>query len=153
MFGKIYSRESLSLILIYTMYKYVMIIILIMIICIMNAEDKRYQLKIIEQIPTDQYESPQSPKVKLYWFHRPSCPYCVEMKDAWRDVENHLTSTNIKSEKIDIGKLSDNMRHAMFKKHYNVQTVPAIIKEYADGTYDKYDGARTTKDIISWSKQ
>lgn len=147
MFGILYSRESI--ILIYSMYKYVIIIILIMLICTMNSENNGYQLKIMKQIPTDNYESPE---VTLYWFHRPSCPYCVEMKDAWRGVENHLTNTNIKTEKIDIGK-SDNIRHAMLKNQYNVQSVPTIIKEYADGTHDKYDGARTTKDIIAWSKQ
>lgn len=86
-------------------------------------------------------------KTTIYWFHRPKCPHCVNMKTAWENLDTVgipdkyvLTAVNV----------SDESNQQLAAK-YEVNGVPHIIKVDSDGkVLSTYKGNRSTSDMKQW---
>ena len=79
--------------------------------------------------------------VMVYWFMRPTCPYCTRMQSAWDQIN---VPEPYKKKTIDIG---DNP--AMADK-YGVKSVPHIVKQYPSGHTSVYEGDRSTQSLNKW---
>lgn len=85
------------------------------------------------------------PSVKITWFYRDSCGYCVKMKDEWAKFDS-LAPPSISLTKVDIA----NPKNARLVKEYKVSGVPHIVKEKC-GRREVYSGPRTTEHFLEWS--
>lgn len=79
----------------------------------------------------------------IWWFHRPSCGYCVKMSDEW-DAFVALKPSYITTKKVDTAK------HPRLAREYGVTTVPHIVKEKY-GRKSVYKGPRKADDFLRWS--
>jgi hypothetical protein len=84
--------------------------------------------------------------IKVYWFHRPGCTHCDNMESEWEGVERILQGSCIETKRINTGE----SKYASVKKNFNIDTVPQIIKIKPNGMRYKYEGKRTTDDIVAW---
>ncbi len=80
----------------------------------------------------------------VMWFHRPSCGYCVKMKDEWEAFEGSAPS-NVHTMKID----TSDPANAPLAKKFGVKSVPHIVK-VADGKAEVYSGERTVQGFMNW---
>jgi thiol-disulfide isomerase/thioredoxin len=84
-------------------------------------------------------------KTRVYWMHKPKCPYCIKMKDSWNSVEKHYANSPIVTARaID----TTNKQH--ISDNFNVNGVPHIVKVLPSGMRYKYNGDRSTSDIIKF---
>ena len=84
-------------------------------------------------------------KTTVYWFHRPGCPHCENMKNEW----NRLT--RVVSKKYRLKAINTSIpQNAKLARKYGVQGVPHIIKTKGGSTYDVYDGDRSVMDMKKW---
>ena len=79
----------------------------------------------------------------VYWFHKPTCPYCVEMQPAW-DLFTSGRPGSVKVHKVDKDENPD------LAKNFNVTTVPHIVK-VKNGVREVYTGDRSAEDLLKWS--
>jgi thioredoxin-like negative regulator of GroEL len=80
----------------------------------------------------------------VYWFYRPGCPHCDNMKDEWAKMKKSLPS---KYNVVDVNtSLAKNQKLA---KQYNVQGVPHIVKVNSAGQ-SVYKGQRTASAMKQW---
>jgi glutaredoxin len=89
----------------------------------------------------------QNKSLKIYYFMRDDCKYCIEMKDAWDKVELKLQNSRILCKKININE----PKYKNIKDNFNFKTVPHIVKIYNDGTRNVFEGERTGDEIIAWA--
>ena len=82
----------------------------------------------------------------VYWFHRPGCPHCDNMKSDWESVEKQMAGSSITLKRIDTSK----PQHKKLAKNFGVDGVPQIIKVTPNGMRAEYDGDRTSDNIIEW---
>ena len=80
----------------------------------------------------------------VYWFHRPGCPHCVNMKDAWYNLKQQMPNHNLVS--IDTS-LPQNQALA---NKFGVNGVPHIVKVDSNGNKSVYKGNRSTADMKQW---
>lgn len=127
----------------------VKIIIIILLLCFINDTQQnrqrlyniRHKCKRISSMVGDKISSSKESDVMVYWFMRPTCPYCTKMQSAWDqvDVPNPYTKKT-----IDIG---ENPKMA---DEYGVRTVPHIVKQYPSGHVSVYEGDRSTQSLTKW---
>jgi thiol-disulfide isomerase/thioredoxin len=80
----------------------------------------------------------------VYWFYRPGCPHCDNMKGEWSKMKKSLPS---KYNVIDVNtSLPENQK---LSQQYNVQGVPHIVKVSASGQ-SVYNGKRTASEMKQW---
>jgi thiol-disulfide isomerase/thioredoxin len=83
----------------------------------------------------------------VYWFYRPGCPYCDDMKDAWGKLENILNrNPKYKLHAINVSQA----KNEKLANKYGVQGVPHIVKVQPNGRTSVYDGERSTSDMRKW---
>jgi thioredoxin-related protein len=128
------------------MYKVIAIIVLIVLIYSFNDNS---QFASLQGSRLENSSNQNKPKLKVYWFHRPTCPYCVEMKDEWAGVEAKMRGSTVSTESINISE----PRHAAKKQQFQIDSVPTIIKVSPGGVRTEYNGDRNTGDIVKWISQ
>jgi thioredoxin-related protein len=83
----------------------------------------------------------------VYWFYRPGCPHCDNMKGEWGKMKRSLSS---KYTVIDVNTaLPENQQ---LSQQYNVQGVPHIVKVSSSGQ-SVYNGKRTSSEMKRWIMQ
>jgi glutaredoxin len=92
------------------------------------------------------YYQISSKNITIYWFMKPECKFCIEMKPEWNKVENKLCASGIIYKTIDI----TDSKHKYLKDNFEFKTVPYIVKINNNGTREVFDGERKCDDIIGW---
>ena len=92
------------------------------------------------------YYNNSSNDIKIYWFMKPECKFCIDMKPEWKKVENKLYTSKITHKTIDI----TDAKYKHLKDNFDFTTVPHIVKINSNGTRDVFTGTRTCDDIIGW---
>mgnify|MGYP000011484323 FL=1 len=87
-----------------------------------------------------------SKNIKVYWFYKPDCKYCIEMSDDWKKLENKLYTSGILCKKMNI----EEAKYKHIKDNFNFKKVPHIVKINANGTRDIFDGDRKLDDMLAW---
>ena len=85
---------------------------------------------------------------RIYYFYKPECKFCKELKPAWRLFSDTCSWTMTVPVEIDISQSCNDK----LKKNFNFKTVPHIVKVKND-TREIYDGERTSENILEWSKK
>jgi thioredoxin-related protein len=80
----------------------------------------------------------------IYWFHRPGCPHCENMKGAWKSLEQQMPNHNLVSVNTALP------QNQALSAKYGVKGVPHIVKVDSSGNQSVYKGARTTADMKKW---
>jgi glutaredoxin len=80
----------------------------------------------------------------VYWFHRPGCPHCVNMKGAWESLVRQIPKHNLVSVNTALP------QNKALSNKYGVNGVPHIVKVDAHGNQSVYKGNRTTADMKNW---
>lgn len=83
----------------------------------------------------------------IYWFHRPSCPHCENMKDEWEKLEKMMV--NKKKYKVYAINTTESKNEALVNK-YKVQGVPYIVKVSPNNKTEVYKGNRIASDMFAW---
>ena len=87
-------------------------------------------------------------KTVIYWFHRPKCPYCEQMKDEWTSLtKSGLPDNKYKLIAVNTADSSNNTVAADF----GIESVPHIVKVLPDGSRAVYSGNRTAADMKKWA--
>jgi|SaaInlV_165m_DNA_1040744.scaffolds.fasta_scaffold36089_3 thiol-disulfide isomerase/thioredoxin len=89
---------------------------------------------------------PVKQSLKVYWFYKPGCPHCDEMKEEWVAVEKKLSGSLIDVIKIN----TSDSKYDSFKKNFKVSTVPQITKVKPNGLRYNFNGKRKAEDIVGW---
>lgn len=82
----------------------------------------------------------------VYWFHKKSCPYCVQMQGEWNKFKLMAVASNVRPIAIDIS-LPENKA---MSELYGINSVPTLIK-IENGLPYVYDGDRNASDIYAWA--
>ena len=83
-------------------------------------------------------------KQTVYWFHRPGCPHCDNMKGAWGKL------TGVVSSKYELKAINTSLpKNAALSKKYGVSGVPHVVKTGANG-HTVYKGDRSVADMKQW---
>jgi thiol-disulfide isomerase/thioredoxin len=85
-------------------------------------------------------------QLTVYWFYRPGCPHCDNMKKAWEKSVRHLSMKPISMKGIDTS-ISTNDELA---SNFGVSGVPHLVKVLTDGSRHVYTGDRSSDSIIAW---
>ena len=82
----------------------------------------------------------------VYWFYRPGCPHCDNMKSDWETVVKTLPKKyNLNG--IDTSK----PKNRAICDEFNISSVPQLIK-VRYGKPRVYNGSRDASSIIKWIK-
>ena len=84
--------------------------------------------------------------IKVYRFHRPSCPYCVNSQAEWDKFRFYSMFSTTQTININLNE----MEGEKMARQYGVKTVPTVIGVTADGYMEKYDGERTANGYQQW---
>lgn len=87
--------------------------------------------------------------IKVYRFYRPTCPYCVSSQAEWDKFTSDSMFALIRPMNINLDK-PDN---ATFAKHFNVTTVPTVVKVRPDGSSEVYAGERVATAYMKWARE
>lgn len=83
--------------------------------------------------------------VVVYRFHKPSCPYCVESKDAWDKFSKWAYQNGINAVEEDITNVKENANK------FNVQSVPTVLMVKEGKVISRHEGPRTPGGYVSWA--
>ena len=81
----------------------------------------------------------------VYWFHRPGCPHCDNMKGEWGKMKRSLSS---KYKIIDVDTTLP--QNTQLANRYRVNGVPHIVKVSSSGGQSVYNGNRTADAMKQW---
>jgi thioredoxin-related protein len=96
---------------------------------------------------TSSSEYMKSGPTTIYWFYRPGCPHCDNMKEEW----SALASSDLPSNYILTPMDTSQPSNQPLAKKYNVRGVPHIIKVNAGGNIvSEYKGPRTMQAMKQW---
>jgi len=85
--------------------------------------------------------------VKVYRFHRPTCPYCVRSQSEWDHFKRKCKTKLIDCKDIN---LNDGSHESMaLAAEFNIKSVPTIIAIKDDRVYE-YKGNRSSNDLERW---
>ena len=83
----------------------------------------------------------------VYWFYKPGCPHCDNMKGeiakVQKDLPNYFKFYVVNTAESKNKKLSD---------EFNVTGVPHLVKVKDEKKY-VYNGKRNASDIMKWIKE
>lgn len=83
-------------------------------------------------------------KTIVYWFYRPGCPHCDNMKHAWQMLKHEV------SPKYILKEINTSLpRNQHLANKYDVEGVPHIVKVNYKG-HVVYSGDRSTEDMKKW---
>lgn len=82
--------------------------------------------------------------IKVYWFHRPGCPHCDNMKNDWYNIDGLPDNYHLIS--IDTSK----PENAQLAAQYKVNGVPHIVLVNEANNVYVYKGDRSTDDMTKW---
>jgi thioredoxin-related protein len=83
-------------------------------------------------------------KQTVYWFHRPGCPHCDNMKGAWEQLNGVVSS------KYELKAVNTSLpENSALAKKYGVSGVPHVVKTWANG-HTVYKGDRSVADMKQW---
>ena len=85
-----------------------------------------------------------SKQIIVYWFHRPGCPHCDNMKHAWQMLKKELPPKYLLK---DIN--TSLPRNNELADKYKVEGIPHIVK-VKGSKYVVYSGDRSTSDMKKW---
>ena len=85
---------------------------------------------------------------RVYYFYKDKCPYCKKMQSAWDLFTSSCSWTMIVPIKIDCS-VESNQK---LRDDFGAKTVPHIVKVYGDKR-EKFEGERTSEEILSWAKK
>jgi glutaredoxin len=92
--------------------------------------------------------SGNSKKETVIWFHRPSCPHCVNMQGEWnkfvKQANSELRGIEVKDVNIEKDPETANK--------FQITSVPFIIKIKSCGKQMVYTGDRTAKSLMEFAK-
>lgn len=112
------------------LYQVIKILIILLLIYAIYPPDK-----------TERFKN----KTTVYWFHRPGCPHCENMKNEWNQL------TRVVSKKYKMKAINTSIpRNAKLAKKYGVQGVPHIVKTKGGSKYNVYQGNRSVVDMKTW---
>jgi len=83
--------------------------------------------------------------VKVYRFHRPTCPYCVQTQKAWDEFKWKSVGEFAWCCDVDVSDKGS----AELSKKFNVKSVPTIIAVKENKIY-QYQGDRSCEDLVQW---
>jgi glutaredoxin len=90
--------------------------------------------------------------VKIYRFHRPSCPWCVKSEPEWNKFKSKCMFKLIKPVDVNIGTAdpsSEEMR--IYNEQLGAPGVPTVVTN-KNGSIQKYEGDRTANAYLHWLK-
>ena len=94
--------------------------------------------------PTSNFDRFSSKKT-IYWFHRPGCPHCDNMKNDWNQL------SGVVSKKYKLKAINTSIpKNAKLGKKYGVKGVPHIVKTNGGSKYEVYNGNRSVIDMKQW---
>lgn len=100
-----------------------------------------------------------SGKIKVYWFHTKTCPYCIKMKNSWESLTKLYKKDPKRKKKFDLVKIdvgensySDIVSNydSRIKQNHSGNGVPNIVMIMPDGKDYIYDGDRSATHIDYW---
>ena len=112
------------------------IIIIVLILYIINSEYN-----------TDRYSDMSKNGVLVYWFHRPGCPHCDNMKGEWEKVEATKLPSKYKLMAVNTAL----KKNSKLSEDFGIEGVPQIIK-VVNNKRIVYKGNRTAPEILKWIK-
>lgn len=84
--------------------------------------------------------------ITVYWFHRPGCPHCDNMKSDW----DKLTNSGLPKKYKLIGVDTSRDENKKLASDNNVDGVPHIVKKLPNGYSKLYNGDRSMSDMRKW---
>jgi thiol-disulfide isomerase/thioredoxin len=92
--------------------------------------------------PEVQHETPFT----LYYFYRPTCPYCKQFEPIWKEIVNHFKNINGISLRAVDSTLPQNENLSFY---YNITSVPTIILVTPEKNIE-YEGNRSSNDLYNF---
>jgi glutaredoxin len=117
-----------------------------------NYTSKNYNLKKYKRLTYPK-------KIKVYWFHTKTCPYCVKMVNSWNALYNMYNSDPILNKKFDLVEIDVGINSypdivkkydKRIKKNHSSSGVPSIVMITSSGKDFIYKGDRSTKHMNYW---
>jgi thioredoxin-related protein len=84
--------------------------------------------------------------IAVYWFHRPGCPHCDNMKDDW----TKLTKIGLPAKYKLIAVDTSVAKNKELADKHGVSGVPHITKIGHDGYIKVYNGDRSVSHMKHW---
>jgi len=84
--------------------------------------------------------------IKVYRFHRPSCPYCVNSQAEWDKFQFYSMFSTTQTININLNE----PQGEQLARQFGVKTVPTVIGVTADGYMEMYEGERTANGYQQW---
>lgn len=86
--------------------------------------------------------------IKVYRFHRPNCPFCIDSQDAWNGFVARMRWRMVKPIAINLNKTTN--KEVPLVSNYGVKSVPTVVAVLPDGRSFKHTGERTVENYVAW---
>ena len=86
---------------------------------------------------------------KVYFIYADWCGHCTRFKPEWQKFETSCSNNNVEAYALNV----DDQSNSKFIESNGVSSFPTVIVMKGNGEKTKYEGERTSEDLMNFVKE